>query len=346
MADDGCGRCSQRLLADEGRGCGVSQTELSMMSGAMRGELAPSCRSESTWVVGGAGFLGSRLAALCREAGERTLVIDTKCVGDVPAPAGHGCCAAAEEPRGIDGGAEHLCGDAACPELLQSALELTGPPRFVYVCTATHGAGPELYARAYAGVLRALAERVSGTGARLLFCSSVSVYAEAGGGAVDESSPRSSAPGRVAALCEAEDLALTSGGSVARLVPLYDEGRCELLRRHLSGEARLPGGEERWLNYVHREDAAAALRLMATRPPAVFNVCSESLRLGEAYAMLEAVTGLPRSSRSAGASCRGLSNRRVLSERLRAAGWLPRFSLRGEALRAVRDAARGGGELA
>ena len=288
------------------------------------------------WVVGGAGFLGSRLAALCREAGERTLVLDLR----LPSAVGSDCGASSARITGL----ECLCGDAACPELLRRALELTGPPRCVYVCTATHGAGPEQYARAYTGVLRALADRVVGPGTRLLFCSSVSVYAEAGGGAVDESSPRTTAGGR-AALREAEDAALRVGASVARLVPLYDEGRCELLRRHLAGEPRLPGAESRWLNYVHREDAAAALRLMAALPPAVFNVCSESLRLGEAYAMLEAVTGRPRSPLSSRASCRGLSDRRVLSERLRAAGWQPRFSLRGEALRAVRAAERGDAEL-
>lgn len=289
------------------------------------------------WVVGGAGFLGSRLAALCREAGERTLVLDLR----LPSAVGSDCGASSARITGL----ECLCGDAACPELLRRALELTGPPRCVYVCTATHGAGPEQYARAYTGVLRALADRVVGPGTRLLFCSSVSVYSEAGGGAVDESSPRTTAGGRAAALREAEDAALRVGASVARLVPLYDEGRCELLRRHLAGEPRLPGAESRWLNYVHREDAAAALRLMAALPPAVFNVCSESLRLGEAYAMLEAVTGRPRSPLSSRASCRGLSDRRVLSERLRAAGWQPRFSLRGEALRAVRAAERGDAEL-
>lgn len=289
------------------------------------------------WVVGGAGFLGSRLAALCREAGERTLVLDLR----LPSAVGSDCGASSARITGL----ECLCGDAACPELLRRALELTGPPRCVYVCTATHGAGPEQYARAYTGVLRALADRVVGPGTRLLFCSSVSVYAEAGGGAADESSPRTTAGGRAAALREAEDAALRVGASVARLVPLYDEGRCELLRRHLAGEPRLPGAESRWLNYVHREDAAAALRLMAALPPAVFNVCSESLRLDEAYAMLEAVTGRPRSPLSSRASCRGLSDRRVLSERLRAAGWQPRFSLRGEALRAVRAAERGDAEL-
>lgn len=289
------------------------------------------------WVVGGAGFLGSRLAALCLAAGERTLVLDLR----LPSAVGSDCGASSARITGLEG----LCGDAACPELLRRALELTGPPRCVYVCTATHGAGPEQYARAYTGVLRALGDRVVGPGTRLLFCSSVSVYAEAGGGAVDESSPRTTAGGRAAALREAEDAALSVGASVARLVPLYDEGRCELLRRHLAGEPRLPGAESRWLNYVHREDAAAALRLMAALPPAVFNVCSESLRLGEAYAMLEKVTGRPRSPLSSRASCRGLSDRRVLSERLRAAGWQPRFSLRGEALRAVRVAERGDAEL-
>ena len=58
---------------------------------------------------------------------------------------------------------------------------------------------------------------------------------------------------------ECERRILSFGGCVARLVPLYGPGRCELLRRHIAREPKLAGPPERVLNYVHVEDAADAI---------------------------------------------------------------------------------------
>ncbi len=46
---------------------------------------------------------------------------------------------------------------------------------------------------------------------------------------------------------------------VARLAGIYGPGRSALLRKFLSGEARIENGGERYLNQVHRDDIAAAL---------------------------------------------------------------------------------------
>lgn len=267
-------------------------------------------------LVVGCGFLGSLLARRCAEAGACVLAVDVS--------AGK----AADFVRCGAGCAAVLRGDAAEVQVVSHALEVLGAPDEVFVCTATHGGSPQAYRRAYGKVLEALLPQLP-AGARLVFCSSVSVYAEAAGGAVDESSLCVPCSPRVRALLEAEALALERGGAVARLSPLYDVGRCELLRRHVAGEPRLPGPGSRFLNYVHREDAVEALRLMVGLPGGgVFNVCGESLSVDDAYAMLEEVTGVLRAPEAAVCSRRGVSNRRVLCSRLLAAGWRARYSLR------------------
>ena len=89
----------------------------------------------------------------------------------------------------------------------------------------------------------------------------------------------------------AESAVLGQGGVVARLVPLYGPGRCELVRRYLAGEPCLPGGAGRCMNYVHRDDAVAALRLLAADGEGVYNLCGESFTKGEMYARLHAAYG-------------------------------------------------------
>ena len=64
---------------------------------------------------------------------------------------------------------------------------------------------------------------------------------------------------------EAEQAVLEQGGVVARLVPLYGPGRCELLRRYREGLPCLPGAPGRFMNYLHRDDAVSALLLLAVQ---------------------------------------------------------------------------------
>ena len=63
-------------------------------------------------------------------------------------------------------------------------------------------------------------------------------------------------------LRETEDLVREGGGMVARLAGIYGPGRSALLRKFLSGEARIDANLERYLNQAHRDDIAAALFLL------------------------------------------------------------------------------------
>lgn len=179
-------------------------------------------------------------------------------------------------------------GDAADPAVLAGAAALL-PPSFIFCCLSTRGGDAADYRRTYLEVVRSLPE-----GAKLIFCSSLS----AGAGTSE----------KAALLREAEKTVLFRGGVVVRLAALYGENRCELLRRHRAGEARLAGPDERRLNYIHVEDAAAALLAAAEAPCGVYAVCGNSFTKSEVYALLEQVTGIPAAAESAPAGRRGLTD--------------------------------------
>ncbi len=126
-------------------------------------------------------------------------------------------------------------------------------------------------------------------------------------------------------------LAAAGGGVVARLVGLYGPGRSVLLKKFLSGEATLEAGGSRWLNQIHRDDAAAALRRLAEpdAPPGIYNV-SDGTPLTQLalYQGLAERLGrpLPPEGPPDLARKRGWTSKRVSSARLRAlGGWEPRF---------------------
>lgn len=193
------------------------------------------------------------------------------------------------EAIGIDRAAPaDVQGDAADPAVLARAAAMARP-ECVFCCLSTRGGTTADYRRTYLDVVRALP-----AGCRIVFCSALSA-----GQGVSE---------KAAILRECEELVLSRGGVVLRLAALYGEGRCELLRRHLAGEPRLAGADSRRLNYVHVDDAAAALLAAAEAPSGVYAVCGDSFTKAAAYALLEQVTGIPAAAESTPAGRRGLTD--------------------------------------
>ena len=256
---------------------------------------------KSAWVIG-CGFLGSALAGACRAAGARVLTIDPAAPADV-------------------------CGSAADDGVLLRAMAQLVPD-VVFCCTATCGGSAEDYRRAYPAVVESLV-RVLPAASRVVFCSSTSLYAGACGQVVTEECPVCAATERAQHLFAAEEKTLAAGGVVARLVPLYGPGRCELLRRYRAGEPCLPGNPGRLMNYLHRDDAVAALLLLAGQGSGVYNVCGETFSKAEIYARLQSELGLPVPQQESAPSVRGVSDMRVESTRLRALGWSPAHTLAG-----------------
>lgn len=255
---------------------------------------------QSVWVLG-AGFLGSSLAAALRARGHSVLTLDAHTPADVQ-------------------------GDAADPAVLRRMAELSAPG-WIVCALSTRGGGAGAYREVYAGTVAALQEVCPS--ARLIFCSSVSVYGDTAGAEVTEDSPALSSGPAAQVLREVESSVLRANGLVLRLAALYGPGRCELLRRHLAGEPTLPGPAERLLNYLHVEDATAAiLHLLELAPAAgIFNLCSETLSHAAAYELLRELTGRPVADSASAPGKRGSGNRRVSVARLRALGWQPAHSL-------------------
>lgn len=248
--------------------------------------------------VVGVGFLGSELMTALRLRGENPCSID-------PAAPADFACRATELPTYLT------------PQAF----------RLIFCCQATHGGDVSAYRSVYLDSVRALHQRFPA--ARLIFCSSTSVYRTASGEKADENAPTRTDSPRAEILLNTESEVLALGGIVARLAPLYGKGRCELLRRHLAGEARLPGPSNRVLNYLHRDDAVSALLRLAERgqKASVCNVCSESLTHAEAYRLLETCTGRAASATYSPPSQRGTGDTTILCPRLRALGWTPRHTL-------------------
>lgn len=205
-----------------------------------------------------------------------------------------------------------------------------GTDTVVIQCTSSgRGGGVEAYRRVYLqGAIHLLT--FFGLG-HLIFVGSTSVYAQTDGAWVNEDSP--AAPERETSriLRDAEGLPFAFGQTVTRLAGLYGPGRSVLLRKFLAAEAVIEGDGGRWLNQIHRDDAADALVRLAQpdAPRGLFNVVDDTpLTQRALYEGLAARLGrpLPPSGEPDLNRKRGWTSKRVSNARLKAAtGWAPRF---------------------
>ncbi len=147
---------------------------------------------------------------------------------------------------------------------------------------------------------------------------------------MDEDSPATPdrETGRVLRETEGVVLGAPGGGTVARLAGIYGPGRSNLLRKFLSGEAIIEGDGARWLNQIHRDDAAAALFRLAQpdAAPGVYNVADDTpLTQRELYRALADLHGrpLPPMGPIDLDRKRGWTSKRVSNARLRTLGWRP-----------------------
>lgn len=98
-------------------------------------------------------------------------------------------------------------------------------------------------------------------------------------------------------LLQAEQAVLAAKGTVVRLAALYGPGRCILVSDYCAKGAALPGNMDRWMNYIHRDDAVSALFLLCTlrHPPrGIYNAADRTpMQLSEIYAYLSGLLGIP-----------------------------------------------------
>jgi nucleoside-diphosphate-sugar epimerase len=200
-------------------------------------------------------------------------------------------------------------------------------PDFIVHCAASGRGGAEAYQRVYVDGCRNLTEKFPGV--PLLFTSSTSVYAQTDGSVVTEDSPAIPERETGSLLLEAERITLAAGGTVSRLAGIYGPGRSVILKKFLSGEAVIEEDGRRFLNQIHRDDAASAIyHLASTKTTGVFNV-SDSTPLSQ-LACYEELSGifslpLPTSGPRDLNRKRGWTHKQVSNEKLRATGWQPHF---------------------
>ena len=208
----------------------------------------------------------------------------------------------------------------------------TRPGNFdaVIHCASTRGGDVDLYRSVYLIGARNLLDRFPE--AKILFTSSTSVYAQSNGEWVTEESPAEPNQETGKILREAEQLVLARDGNVARLGGIYGPGRSFLLKRFLGGEAIVDPERDRFVNQIHRDDAAAALFLLVCRQSpggGIYNVVDDRPILqSECYRWLAERLNRPAPpfGRSASKRKRGESNKRVSNAKLRTLAWVPRYS--------------------
>jgi nucleoside-diphosphate-sugar epimerase len=226
--------------------------------------------------------------------------------------------------------------DIADPAQLSAQAPAVGGFDAVIHCVSSRGGDANAYRQVYLNGAHNLLAQFAG--ARIVFTSSTSVYAQRDGSWVTEESETKPERESGQILLETERLILARGGIVARLAGIYGPGRSALLSKFLTGVTIIDPQNDRFVNQLHRDDIAAALFLMLNRQSArgeIYNVVDDQPILqSECYRWLAKKLNrpIPPIGRSTSISKRGASNKRVSNAKLRRLGWTPRYATFAEAM--------------
>ncbi|SMO36199.1 NAD(P)H-binding protein [Halorubrum cibi] len=166
-----------------------------------------------------------------------------------------------EAIEAVAGGVEAVRADATDPGSLAALPDADA----VVFAASSGGRGAEAAREVYVDGLRNVVEEYGGRARapdRLVYTSSTGVYGDHGGAWVDESTPIEPTTEKTRVLAEAERVALEEAvtvgidGTVARFAGLYGPDRYRL-ERYLEGPVTAG-----YLNMVHRDDAAGAIRFL------------------------------------------------------------------------------------
>lgn len=199
-------------------------------------------------VVVGCGYVGCALAGQLADAGHEVVGVRRSTAG-------------LERVTAIDESVDAVRADATVPATLDSLPDADA----VVFAASAGGRGADVAREVYVEGLRNVLEEY-GTRAtppdRLVYTSSTGVYGDHDGGWVDETTPIEPTTAKTRVLATAETVALTEteaygiDGTVARFAGLYGPDRYRL-GRYLDGPVTAG-----YLNMVHRDDAAGAVRYL------------------------------------------------------------------------------------
>ena len=203
-------------------------------------------------------------------------------------------------------------------------------------CVSSGRGGEEAYRKNYLEGARNLLEILKPQ--RFLFTSSTSVYGQTDGSWVTEESPAEPVRETGRILRETEELVLGHDGIVTRLAGIYGPGRWALLRKFLDGSAIIEEDGSRWVNQIHRDDAAEAIGFLLNTDAVsdIYNVADNTpLSQVECYRIFSEhfKKPLPPTGPVDVNRKRGVTNKRVSNAKLRALGWEPGFPSMREAVR-------------
>ncbi len=254
-------------------------------------------------LIAGCGWLGSEIARRLVARGDRVVAV-RRDVGPI------------EHLR--TQGIEVASADFLVPGELDAAVGV----RFdaVVACQAAGGPAPADYRRAYADGNRALAryaDRARAT--RFVYTGSTGVFGRDDGSTVDETTAPDPATATGRALLDAELVALAAG-CLVRLSGLYGVDRTGILDRVRRGALALGPGDDAWMNFCHRDDAATAVvaALDAGQRGATYHgTDADPTRRRDVVRWIAGRLGIDPPTTTSEPARRG--NRRVLGERTRAA---------------------------
>lgn len=162
-----------------------------------------------------------------------------------------------------------------------------------------------------------------------MFVSSTSVYGQTDGSWVDENSLAKPFRETGLVLRAAEEIVVEQKGTVARLAGIYGPGRCVPLRKLLDQTAIIESEGERLMNLIHRDDAVSALFFLAENSlRGIYNVTDDepvSQLDWFRHVCNQLDRPLPPFGPRDTTRKRGWTSKRVSNEKLRQAGWTPRF---------------------
>ena len=257
-------------------------------------------------LIAGCGYVGSALGA--RLAAE-----------------GHNVWGLRRRPDGLPAGVRPLAADlsdASTLRLLPAELDV------VYYTAGAADRSEGAYRSAYVDGPRHLLEALQRQGQhprRVVFTSSTGVYAQCGGEWVDEDSPAQPPHPGGRHLLAGERLFVDSPfpATVLRLAGIYGPGRTRLVDSLRQGNATYRENPPSYLNLIHRDDCAGALRHVANvaRPASLYiGVDYQPVERGTLLRWLSGALNTPPPRLVENADSRP-SNKRCRNARLVASGY-------------------------
>ena len=195
----------------------------------------------------------------------------------------HGLRRTSEGAAELEGvGIKPLAGDITRPEDLAA---LSGPYDWVVNLVSSSKGGPEIYQQVYVDGTRNLIVWLRGQTSPLkkyVYTSSTSVYGQADGSSVKETSPTEPKSPTSQLLVEAERVVLEASqqgfpGVVLRVAGIYGPDRGHLFHKFCRNEARIDGDGLRIINMIHRTDVVGCIisALKSGRPGEVYNTVDD-----------------------------------------------------------------------